>query len=111
VRFLRFSRKRQDGSASKFFSGFRRKHLFITACNEKHCTQPLEHFQMADFIDRRSRISDYIANQNGIFVDIKSYVVILLFCIAKSVLLDVALPEDNFYCKNNRCILITGNFL
>jgi len=30
VRFLRFSRKRQGGSAPKFFSGFRRKHLFTT---------------------------------------------------------------------------------
>jgi len=27
---VRFSRKRQDGSASNSFSGFRRKHLFIT---------------------------------------------------------------------------------
>jgi len=24
-----------------FFSGFRRKHLFITFCIEKHCTRPL----------------------------------------------------------------------
>jgi len=23
---------------TKFFSGFRRKHLFITICIEKHCT-------------------------------------------------------------------------
>jgi len=26
---------------AKFFSGFRRKHLFITACIEKQCTRPL----------------------------------------------------------------------
>jgi len=25
----------------QFFSGFRRKHLFITTCIEKHCTRPL----------------------------------------------------------------------
>jgi len=37
---VRFSRKRQDGSAPIFFSGFR-KHLFITTCIEKQCTQPL----------------------------------------------------------------------
>jgi len=24
----------------QFFSEFRRKHLFITTCVEKHCTQP-----------------------------------------------------------------------
>jgi len=43
VHFLRFSRKRQQGSASasNFFKGFRRKHLFITTCIEKHCTRPL----------------------------------------------------------------------
>jgi len=34
---LHFSRKRQDESVPKFFSGFRRKHLFITTCIEKHC--------------------------------------------------------------------------
>jgi len=39
VRFLRFSRKRQDGSAPNF-SEFRRKYLFITTSIEKHCTQP-----------------------------------------------------------------------
>jgi len=26
---------------AKFFSGFRRKHLFITTCIEKQCTRPL----------------------------------------------------------------------
>jgi len=26
---------------AKFFSGFRRKRLFITTCYEKHCTGPL----------------------------------------------------------------------
>jgi len=25
---------------NKFFSGFKRKHLFITTCIEKHCTRP-----------------------------------------------------------------------
>jgi len=25
-----------------FFSGFRRKHLFITTCIEKHCIRPLK---------------------------------------------------------------------
>jgi len=34
-------RKLQDESAPNFYSGFRRKHLFITTCIEKHCTQPL----------------------------------------------------------------------
>jgi len=28
--FLRFCRKRQDGYVPNFFSGFKRKHLFIT---------------------------------------------------------------------------------
>jgi len=41
--FLRFSQKRQDGSVPKFFSGFRRKHLFIITCVEKQCTRPLSH--------------------------------------------------------------------
>jgi len=36
---VRFSRKQQDGFATKFFSGFRRKHLFITICIEKQCTR------------------------------------------------------------------------
>jgi len=34
VRFLHFSPKRQDGFAPILFSGFRRKHLFITICIE-----------------------------------------------------------------------------
>jgi len=34
VRFLRFSRRRQDGTAPNFFSGFRRKHWFISTCIE-----------------------------------------------------------------------------
>jgi len=38
---VHFSRKRQDESAPKFFSGFRRKHLFITTCVEKQCIRPL----------------------------------------------------------------------
>jgi len=37
--FLHFSRKRQHGFARKFFSGFRRKHLIITAHVEKQCTR------------------------------------------------------------------------
>jgi len=37
---MRFYRKRQDGSAPNFFSGLRRKHLFITICIEKQCTRP-----------------------------------------------------------------------
>jgi len=41
---MRFYRKRQDGSAPIFFfSGFRRKHLFITTCIEKQCIRPLTH--------------------------------------------------------------------
>jgi len=39
--FLRFSQKRHDGSAPNYFSGFKRKHLFITTCIEKQCTRPL----------------------------------------------------------------------
>jgi len=39
---LRFSRKRQDGSAPIFFSWFRRKHFFITTCIKKHCTRPFK---------------------------------------------------------------------
>jgi len=34
-RFLRFSRRRVHGSAQNFFSGFRRKHLFIATHVEK----------------------------------------------------------------------------
>jgi len=37
---MRFSRKQQDESEA-IFSGFRRKHLFITTYIEKQCTQPL----------------------------------------------------------------------
>jgi len=40
--FFRFSRKRQDGSAPSFLK-FKRKHLFITTCIEKHCTWPLKY--------------------------------------------------------------------
>jgi len=29
-----------------FFSGFRRKHLFITTCIEKQCTRPLNWLQL-----------------------------------------------------------------
>jgi len=32
----------QDESAPNFFSGFRRKHLFITTCIEKHYTRSLK---------------------------------------------------------------------
>jgi len=38
---VRFSQKRQDESAPNFFSGFRKKHLFITTCIEKQCTRAL----------------------------------------------------------------------
>jgi len=44
MRFCVFlDRKRQDGSAPNFFSGFRRKLLFITTCIERHCTRSLKH--------------------------------------------------------------------
>jgi len=37
---MQFSQKRQDESAPFFFfSGIRRKHLFIITCIEKHCTR------------------------------------------------------------------------
>jgi len=42
VNFLRVSRKRQDGFAPNIFLGFKRKHLFITTCIEKHCIRPLK---------------------------------------------------------------------
>jgi len=35
--FLRFL-KNDKSDLRKYFSGFRRKHLFITTCIEKHCT-------------------------------------------------------------------------
>jgi len=35
------SRKSQDRFAPNFFSGLRRKHLFITTCIEKQCTWSL----------------------------------------------------------------------
>jgi len=38
---LRLSQNRQDESVPNFFSGFRRKQMFITVCIEKHCTRPL----------------------------------------------------------------------
>jgi len=40
---VRFSRKRQHGSAPNFLS-FRRNHLYITTCIEKHCTRPLKRY-------------------------------------------------------------------
>jgi len=40
-RFLRFSLRREQGSARKIFSGFRRKHLIITTHVEKQCTRAL----------------------------------------------------------------------
>jgi len=36
--FLKMTRR----ICAKFFSGFERKHLFITSCIEKHCTRPLK---------------------------------------------------------------------
>jgi len=39
---LHFSRKQQDEFAPNFFSGFRRKHLFIKTCIVKHCSRPLK---------------------------------------------------------------------
>jgi len=40
--FLRFFfQKQQDECAPNFFSGFRRKHLFIAIYIEKHCTRSL----------------------------------------------------------------------
>jgi len=33
--------KNDKTALRQFFSGFTRKHLFITTCNEKHCTRPL----------------------------------------------------------------------
>jgi len=39
-----FFRKRQDRSVPIFFSGFRRKHLFITTCIEKQCIRPLREY-------------------------------------------------------------------
>jgi len=38
---LRFSQKQQDESVPIFFSGFRRKRLFITTRIEKQCTRLL----------------------------------------------------------------------
>jgi len=46
---VRFSRKRQDGFAPNVFSGFRRKHLFITTRIEKQCTRSLMPFSDAKF--------------------------------------------------------------
>jgi len=51
---VRFSRKRQDGSAPKFFSGFRRKHLFITTCIKKQCTWSLS-FRVLIYIRQKIR--------------------------------------------------------
>jgi len=41
MRFLRFSQRREHGSAQKFFSEIRRKHLIITTHVEKQCTWAL----------------------------------------------------------------------
>jgi len=42
--FCVFSQKRQNGSVLNFFSEFKfkRKHLFISACIEEHCTGPFD---------------------------------------------------------------------
>jgi len=37
------SRKRQNGFAPNYFSGFEKKHLFITTCIEKRCTRSLSY--------------------------------------------------------------------
>jgi len=37
-----FFSKRQDGSALNSFQDLGRKHLYITICIEKQCTQPLK---------------------------------------------------------------------
>jgi len=39
--FAFFSKTTRWICVSKFFSGFRRKHLFITTCIKKQCTRPL----------------------------------------------------------------------
>jgi len=56
VRFLRFSQKRQDGSAPNFFSKFMRKHLFITICIEKQYTWPLRPDLHLTYIHRPNEI-------------------------------------------------------
>jgi len=40
-----------------FFSGFRRKHLFITPCIEKHCTRPLT--VICSVIDNKSSFQHF----------------------------------------------------
>jgi len=42
--YLRFSRKRQDGSAPNFVSGFRRKHLFIRVMQAPSSVQKMQYF-------------------------------------------------------------------
>jgi len=49
VRCFRFPQKRQGGSAPISFSGFTRKHLFITACIEKHGTPSLSPLQKLSY--------------------------------------------------------------
>jgi len=41
VSVLCFTPKSPRRICTNFLSGFRRKHLFVTTCIEKHCTRPL----------------------------------------------------------------------
>jgi len=59
---VRFSQKRQDGSAPKFFSGFRRKHLFTTTCIEKQCTWPLRTRESIDQLSEARRSGGRASN-------------------------------------------------
>jgi len=57
---LRFSLKRQDGSAPNFFEGLRnKKHLFITTCIEKHYTWPLNSLNSKAFITKNSFLKKF----------------------------------------------------
>jgi len=59
---VHFSQKQQDGFAPKFFSRLRRKHLFITTCIEKQCTQALNLiFSKATFTDLQNFLTFSLA--------------------------------------------------
>jgi len=54
--FLRFL-ENDKMDLRQFFSGFRRKHLCITTCIEKHCTQPLRWCNCLECHDDKLNIS------------------------------------------------------
>jgi len=57
--FCFFSRRREHGSARKFFSGFKKKHLIITTHVEKQCTRALNHTKFSQCVYKQYKFLSF----------------------------------------------------